>query len=41
MCRINQSHYSLDVIEFQFEFQSELYDIQSPFTDSMVDSGKI
>ncbi len=31
VCLNNQSHYSLDVIEFQ----SELYDIQSLFTDTI------
>ncbi len=31
VCRINQSHYILDVIEFQ----SELCDTPSPFTDTI------
>ncbi len=31
MCLNNQSYYSLDVIEFQ----SELYDTQLPFTDTI------
>ncbi len=31
VCRNNQSHYSLDITEFQ----SELCDYQSPFTDSI------